>query len=273
MPTYIEKLPATKSSKSNAIHWTPSAKQRGAGLLAIDTSRGREEYLIVPIAVRAGRAFHFAKVTRGTDKTAETYDVYIGLPHDQCDCKGFSSHGHCKHQAAIHSLVENNWLAITAKANAPVVTFDSVEIVRAMLSGKSFEEATACTQCGESTTMVPRSFAGSGLCSAECVLQADEPSVESMPVETMLAKIAAVETRWFEQTVAKTPFDVVADLHQPGKHVDGKPCSVCGGRNKPGRPKWISGPYCSRKCWDVKIAADANRTFEKDCKLANQDRF
>lgn len=114
MCTFTEVLPATKSSPSNAIQWTPSATEVGAGLLVIDTKRGRDEYLIVTFAAKGGRGFRFAKVTPGTDRSTESYDVFCATPgagrHDSCHCRGSLLHGYCKHIEAARAIEANEWL-------------------------------------------------------------------------------------------------------------------------------------------------------------------
>jgi hypothetical protein len=112
MATFIEALPATKSSTTNTIRFTPSATAMG-GLLTIDTKRSRAEYLLAEFHATNGRAFHFAKLTSGTDPESESYTVLCVKPghgYDSCECRGFHRHGHCKHVEAVKAILENGWM-------------------------------------------------------------------------------------------------------------------------------------------------------------------
>src|SRR5262245_52861189 len=111
MPAFVEALPARKSSKHSGIKWEPTGP--AAGVLTIDTDRARVVYAVAEFATDwAGRAFHLAKLTSGTDREAEAYDVFVcdsGRDH-RCDCRGFTRFGHCKHLDACLTLIENRWL-------------------------------------------------------------------------------------------------------------------------------------------------------------------
>jgi len=112
--TFIELLPPTKSTPRSGIRWTPSADATGSGLLVIEAPRVSVTYLVAEFATRwDGRAWHFAKVTEGTDKASDAEDVFIGRNRQdfQCSCKGFA-YGHgkpCKHIHAALALLENRW--------------------------------------------------------------------------------------------------------------------------------------------------------------------
>jgi hypothetical protein len=114
-PTYVELLPATASSKHSGIRWTPSADEFGptAGTLVIDVDRSRSVYVLSEFPTGwDGRGFHFEKVTAGTDKDEDSYDVFVsrnGQDH-LCGCRGFCRHGHCKHVSSVLALLENDWL-------------------------------------------------------------------------------------------------------------------------------------------------------------------
>lgn len=114
MTTLTEVLPATLSSKSNAVHFTPSADQDGAGLLVIDTARTRSEFLLVSGPVTGGLHVHLAKVGGGSDPEGAAYDVFVGRAgaFDSCDCKGFTfGRGRpCKHISSVRALLDNAWL-------------------------------------------------------------------------------------------------------------------------------------------------------------------
>ena len=111
--TFTELLPATKSSKHNSFNFTPAETGPG-GFLTIHTGKKSAEYLVVEFGTPwAGRAFHFAKVTTGTDPEAESYDVFVCVngQNNSCQCKGFLFHGTtCKHIESAKSLWNEGWL-------------------------------------------------------------------------------------------------------------------------------------------------------------------
>jgi len=68
-----------------------------------------------------GRAFTLTKNFGfdGTDQTEETYSVFIAGKMgawDECGCRGFAAHRHCKHVDAIKGLIRENRLPICGKA-------------------------------------------------------------------------------------------------------------------------------------------------------------
>jgi hypothetical protein len=125
--TFIESLPATKSSKHNGIEWTPT-EDRGCGRLVIDLGQGRgggkRSSVVYAVAEFAtawdGRAFHFTKLTEGTDKTSSAEDVFVGRNGQDrnCSCAGFGygrgkdkeGRTTCKHIEAVLALLENRWV-------------------------------------------------------------------------------------------------------------------------------------------------------------------
>ena len=117
MPTYAELLPATKTDPKGAgLDWTPTPTTEGgpvAGVLAIKQKRGYTSYVVCEFPTDwPGRAFHFAKLTAGRDKTEERYDCFLAANgrDRRCDCKGFGFTGRCKHLAALDALVANGWV-------------------------------------------------------------------------------------------------------------------------------------------------------------------
>lgn len=113
MPAFTEVLPARKSSKRSAITWEPvPGDGQAAGVLVIHTDRASATYHVAEFATDwAGRGFHFAKLTDGTDPTAESYGVFCGANGARlCDCKGFERWRNCKHTDAIEALVANGQL-------------------------------------------------------------------------------------------------------------------------------------------------------------------
>jgi len=112
MDTYREILPATASAPKAFVEFTPLGGI-GQGRLAIEQNHTLSEYRIARFAAEGGHAFHFEKLSQGSDRSEAAYDVFVtdrrGL-FDSCDCKGFQRHGHCKHTAAIRAVLENQWL-------------------------------------------------------------------------------------------------------------------------------------------------------------------
>ena len=72
-----------------------------------------------------GRAFHLAKGKgeSGSDTENESYDVYCASNGQDklCQCKGFTRHGHCKHEAALYTLMANGKLTAITSPPAPVL--------------------------------------------------------------------------------------------------------------------------------------------------------
>jgi hypothetical protein len=116
MPTFTELLPPTKSDAHPGILWTPGIVP-GTGELVIQGDRSYARYRVADIATPwHGTAARFVKLTEGTDREAEAYDVFVAAPgsrdYDRCDCRGFERFGHCKHTAALRCIaVENPWLS------------------------------------------------------------------------------------------------------------------------------------------------------------------
>ena len=108
LPAYADKLPATKSSKHNRILFTPSETTAGAGMITIGVDRLATDYALIEFRADGGRGFHLAKLTPGSDKSEEVYAVFIPTCGDppQCECKGFTYCGHCKHGTAVHHLIQ-----------------------------------------------------------------------------------------------------------------------------------------------------------------------
>lgn len=115
MATFTEVLPATKSSKHTAMNWTPEPDAAGRGKLTVHTDRASVTYAVTEFGTPwDGRAFHFEKVTAGTDKESAAEDVFVcrnGQDH-HCSCKGFA-YGRgkpCKHVSAALALLANDWV-------------------------------------------------------------------------------------------------------------------------------------------------------------------
>lgn len=112
-PTLTEVLPArAPKARPGAIRFTPGHRP-GTGLVTIHAGRVPCEYLVVEYPTRwDGRAVRLAKVTPGSDATADGYDVFVGRngQDHRCCCRGHERHGHCKHVDTLRALLENGWL-------------------------------------------------------------------------------------------------------------------------------------------------------------------
>lgn len=113
MHTFTELLPETKSSRHNALAFTPSETTPGAGLLHLSTDRSWCEYLLVGTRTAAGREVLLAKTTASQgDKEESEYRVFVGPAGCSCGCKGFF-YGRgkpCKHVEAVRCLIDNGRL-------------------------------------------------------------------------------------------------------------------------------------------------------------------
>ena len=118
--TLTEILPATKSSPHNALRFTPET-----GLLAVDTKRTTSRYRVYEFPEQdGGRAFRFQVLDGGTDPEARSYDVFCGVSHASCECKGYLRHNRCKHIDAAQALIANNW----SPTPAPVLMADTTPV-------------------------------------------------------------------------------------------------------------------------------------------------
>lgn len=116
MPIYTEVLPERKASKKSAIRWEPiecPECPQTAGVLSIDTDHASARYVVSEFPTGwDGRGFLLAKLTGGTDTTRESYSCFVARngQDEQCECKGFTRHGTCKHVDAVRALIGNGWL-------------------------------------------------------------------------------------------------------------------------------------------------------------------
>ena len=111
MPVYVDTLPATRTVPHAAVRWSPAENDYSpvCGLLTIENAKETAEFLVTefPTGWR-GRGFHVAKV--GTDRAHDVFCSADGPAADSCDCEGCTYTGHCRHLAAIRTLVGNGWL-------------------------------------------------------------------------------------------------------------------------------------------------------------------
>jgi hypothetical protein len=132
MPTFTELLPVTKSDPHLGVIFTPGITP-GTGELTIQGSRSYVRYAVADTPTPwHGTAARFVKLTEGTDREAEAYDVFCAAPgsrdHDSCECRGFLRFGHCKHVSALRCIaVENRWLSRAELAN-PEADVTSTEV-------------------------------------------------------------------------------------------------------------------------------------------------
>jgi hypothetical protein len=120
-------LPATKSSPTNSLHFTPTAP--GRGILIVDQKgRGKiAEYSVAEFHADGGRGFHLTKREGGSDRTTDAYDVFIpceetadaGFAHETCDCRGFQTAGHCKHIDAIRAITDRGLISLPTVTPMP----------------------------------------------------------------------------------------------------------------------------------------------------------
>jgi hypothetical protein len=100
--------PAVKPGRTVHIAGGPAY----AVVTITDRRAGAQLYRLKPIARAAfGRAWKMTKRVWSAEAFAlidgEHYDVNLGGGYrngDVCDCKGFTAHGHCKHQEGLRAL-------------------------------------------------------------------------------------------------------------------------------------------------------------------------
>ncbi|HEY2908670.1 MAG TPA: hypothetical protein VGI99_00400 [Gemmataceae bacterium] len=116
-------LPSTKSSRANAVHYTPTGPDRGTAIID-QTGKGKiAEYAIVEFHADGGRGFRISNRAGGAD----AYAVFLpfeeladsGMAFESCDCRGFERFGHCKHIAAIRAIVDRGLIALPTVTPAP----------------------------------------------------------------------------------------------------------------------------------------------------------
>jgi hypothetical protein len=73
--------------------------EEGTRTLTLRVGKQTDDYDLREIATDYGRGFELTK----SDGTV--YHVCLDTPTSQCDCKGHSHHGHCKHVDSLTALV------------------------------------------------------------------------------------------------------------------------------------------------------------------------
>lgn len=110
MTTFTELLEPTKSEKHGAFIFTTGQQSDyspHAGVLTIMGSRCYSVFNVEEFPCDHGRGFMLFKVTPGSDTTESQYSVFVGSDDvGQCECKGFTAHGRCKHLACIGELLK-----------------------------------------------------------------------------------------------------------------------------------------------------------------------
>lgn len=109
MKTTTLKLPPTAAVKPRKMETEFIKDSPRGGIMVIATGKRPAGYKVTEFTTDwDGRAFHIAKIFGGTDREAESYDVFVGRDerHSLCACKGFTHTGHCKHLTSLRLLVQ-----------------------------------------------------------------------------------------------------------------------------------------------------------------------
>ena len=109
MCKFNELLPATKSEKCGALTWEPATDNETshvAGLLTITGKRCHCRYRVEEFPADMGRGFMLFKLDDGSDHTEERYACCVGPHAKQCECRGYTVTGVCKHIVAMLVLIE-----------------------------------------------------------------------------------------------------------------------------------------------------------------------
>lgn len=100
--SFSELLKPTKSEKHGAISFSDN-------VLTITGKRSHCRYRVSEFRVDGGgRGFRLAKLDKGSDAGESGYSVLVHGGWSRCECKGWTSHGHCRHLAALEVLVKND---------------------------------------------------------------------------------------------------------------------------------------------------------------------
>lgn len=105
-----------RSGKRLALRWIPRTGDftPQAGFMVLEDAKTSTTYSLSEYPCSIGRGFYFSKVGgrgAGTDKTREGYCVEAGAaPPARCECRGFTTHGNCRHVDAVETLLLNGWI-------------------------------------------------------------------------------------------------------------------------------------------------------------------
>jgi hypothetical protein len=100
--------PRPRVKPDRKVNWVWRNPEHGYGVLRITETAGSkttvDEYFVLPIPTDFGMAYEVTKLVPG--KGADTrYHVNLGEEGEaQCECKGFLSHGHCRHLSSLQAL-------------------------------------------------------------------------------------------------------------------------------------------------------------------------
>lgn len=106
--TFTELLPPTTSEPHGALTWAPATDNDTspvAGTLTLTGKRSHCRYRVEEFPCDQGRGFMLFKLDAGTDKSEERYACLVATHGTQCECRGFTATGRCKHTAAMTELV------------------------------------------------------------------------------------------------------------------------------------------------------------------------
>jgi hypothetical protein len=91
------------------INWEWRHPAHGYGVLFISETSGQktttDHYFVLPLPADYGLAFELTKLVAGKGAEAR-YAVNLGGEGEpaSCECKGFLSHGHCRHVEGLQAL-------------------------------------------------------------------------------------------------------------------------------------------------------------------------
>jgi SWIM zinc finger len=96
-----QRKPRTKPQRFVRLLVSPALD--GTGVIRLTVAKKAADYFLTLIPADFGRGFKVEKV--GIDCRESAYAVNIDGDKRSCECKGFASHGHCKHADGIAALI------------------------------------------------------------------------------------------------------------------------------------------------------------------------